>query len=47
MKTPTELDPTTGRDDVPAAFPTGVTWLVAVTSPPCLDPQRVSIAQVY
>jgi hypothetical protein len=46
MKTPTELAPSTGRDDVPAAFPTGVVWLVAVTIPPCLIHQHVSIAQV-
>jgi hypothetical protein len=47
MKTPTELDPTTGRDDVPAAFPTGATWMVAVTIPPYINPQPVSIAHVY
>jgi len=47
IKTPTELDPTTGRDEVPGAFSTGATWLLAVTIPPCLNPQRVSIAHLY
>ena len=48
IKTPTELDPTTGRDEVPAAFPTGATWLLTVTiAPQCLNPQRVSIAHLY
>jgi hypothetical protein len=40
-----DLLPSTGRDDVPAAFPIGLTWLVAVTIPPFLFPQHVSIAQ--
>ena len=34
MNTPTELEPSTGLDDVPAALPTGAAWLVAVTIPP-------------
>ena len=32
--TPADLDPSIGLDDVPAALPTGATWLVAVTNPP-------------
>ena len=32
--TPADLDPSTGLDDVPAALPTGATWLVAVMNPP-------------
>ena len=31
MKTPMELLPSTGRDDVPAAFPIGLICLVSVT----------------
>jgi hypothetical protein len=34
MNTPTELDPSTGLDDVPAALPTGAELTVAVTIPP-------------
>jgi len=45
MNTPIELLPSTGRDDAPAAFPTGLVGLVAVTIPPFLYPQHVSIAQ--
>jgi len=40
-----ELLPSTGRDDAPAAFPTGLDWLVAVTITPFLYQQHVSIAQ--
>jgi hypothetical protein len=32
--TPAGFDPSTGRDDVPAALPTGATWMVAVTNSP-------------
>jgi hypothetical protein len=31
---PVGFDPSTGLDDVPAALPTGATWLIAVTVPP-------------
>jgi hypothetical protein len=47
MKTPTELDPAIGRDEVPPAFPIGPILLDAVTIPPCLNPQVIRIAHLY
>jgi len=35
-----------GLDDVPAALPTGAVLTVAVTIPPFLITQQISIAQV-
>ncbi len=34
MNTPAELVPIAGLADVPAAFPMGAAWLVAVAVPP-------------
>lgn len=45
MNTSIELVPSTGLDEVPAAFPTGFAVIVAVWIPPGWFSQAISIAQ--